>query len=189
MIQRETLFVVLDALDTVGIQYMIVGSYASNYWGRPRSTHDADLIVEIAPKDATVFARLLEGEFYVADFAIRKAALERGHFNAIHLQEPFKVDFWVRKEEPYDLARFRRRREGTIFGRRVWITSAEDVILSKLSWYRISPLLPQQLRDALEVYEIQERDLDHQYLQRWASRLGVDDLLEHIRQEAAIPPE
>jgi len=52
MIQSEVLFKVLDALETLGLRYMIVGSFASNYWGRPRSTHDADLVMEIREQAA-----------------------------------------------------------------------------------------------------------------------------------------
>lgn len=39
------------------------------------------------------------------------------------------------------------------------------------------------------VYEIQEPQLDHAYLERWAEILGIDDLLAQIREQAARPPE
>ena len=58
MIQRDVLFQVLDALDALDIPYMLVGSFASNYWGRPRATHDADLVIEIAPHKAVDLAAL-----------------------------------------------------------------------------------------------------------------------------------
>lgn len=60
MIQRDVLFEVLDALDALNIPYMIVGSFASNYWGRPRATHDADLVIEIPPRKAAGLASLLQ---------------------------------------------------------------------------------------------------------------------------------
>ena len=41
------------------------------------------------------------------------------------------------------------------FDKQVWLTSAEDIILSKLLWYKMSPVLERQLQDVLEVYEIQ----------------------------------
>lgn len=189
MMQREVLCQVLDALDALHIPYMIVGSFASIYWGRPRTTYDADLVVEISPDQAGKLARLLEGAFYVADFAIREAAERRGHFNVIHLDIPFKVDLWVRPDQPYAQESFARRRRGTMFDRPVWVASAEDTILSKLLWFKTSPVLHQQLQDALEVYEIQEPQLDHAYLERWAEILGIDDLLAQIREQAARPPE
>lgn len=64
------------------------------------------------------------------------------------------------------------------------LNSPEDTILSKLDWYRISPVLPQQLQDALGVYEVQVPHLDHAYLDRWAAQLGVADLLADIRRQA-----
>jgi len=186
---QQVLFKVLDALDGLNIPYMIVGSFASNYWGRPRATHDADVVIKIAPNKAADLAALLEDEFYAPAFAIQEAAERRGHFNVIHLELAFKVDLWVRKDTPYDQECFRRRRQGTMFDRQVWIASAEDTILSKLLWYRISPVLQRQLQDALEVYEIQEPNLDQDYLDRWTVTLDVADLLAQIREQAALPPD
>ena len=185
MVQRDVLLNVLDALDKLSIPYMIVGSFASNYWGRPRNTHDADLVIEILPAKAIGLATLLETEFYAPNFVIREAAERKNHFNVIHFQTGFKVDFWVRKNTPYDQICFQRRFQGTMFDRQVWITSVEDIILSKLAWYKISPVLDRQLQDVLEVYEIQEEDLDQTYLNRWAATLGVADLLSQIRDQAA----
>lgn len=189
MIQKEVLLKVLDALDKLNIPYMIVGSFASNYWGRPRNTHDADLVVEILPTKATGLAKLLEAEFYAPDFVIQEAAQRKDHFNVIHFQTGFKVDFWVRKNTLYDQTCFQRRFQGTMFERSVWLTSAEDIILSKLAWYKLSPVLERQLQDVLEVYEIQEEELDQAYLNRWAVTLGVADLLEKIREQVIHPPE
>ena len=40
---------VVDALEALSVRYMIVGSLASNFHGIPRSTRDADFVVELAP--------------------------------------------------------------------------------------------------------------------------------------------
>jgi hypothetical protein len=69
----------------------------------------------------------------------------------------------------------------------VWVCSPEDVILSKLLWYRAAPVLERQFQDVLEVYEIQEPYLEHDYLERWASTLGIADLLELVRQAEVQP--
>lgn len=189
MAQHDVLFRVLDALEALNIPYMIVGSFASNYWGRPRTTHGVDLVIEIPSDKVADLAHLLGDEFYAPDFVIQEAARRREHFNVISMKHPFKVDLWMRKDTPYDRACFQRRHQGTMFHRRVWVASAEDTILSKLLWYRTSPVLQRQWQDALEVYEIQEPDLDQAYLDHWAAALGVADLLAQIRQQAALPPE
>jgi hypothetical protein len=151
-------------------------------------THDGDIVVEILPDKVNDLAQWLADEFYAPDFVIREAAIQRAHFNVIHLESAFKIDLWMRQETAYDLARFQRRVQGTMFDHVVWITSAEDIILSKLLWYKLSPVLDRQLQDVLEVYEIQEPTLDQVYLDRWAAQLGVSDLLANIRTQAALPP-
>ncbi|MBI2863790.1 MAG: hypothetical protein HYX94_04430 [Chloroflexi bacterium] len=188
MIERDVLFEVLDALDALSIPYMIVGSFASTYWGRPRTTHDADIVVEIPQSKAGPLARSLDTDFYAPEPVIEEAVQRRGQFNAIHLGHPFKVDLWLRQETPYERARFGRRRQVTMLGRMVWITTAEDVILSKLVWYKAGPALHRQFEDALEVFEIQEPNLDQPYLDHWARVLDVADLMGKIRDQAAGPP-
>jgi hypothetical protein len=187
--ERDALFQVLDALDALQIPYMVVGSFASTFWGRPRMTHDADLVVEITVEKAAGLARLLAPHFYAPLFVIEDAVRKRGQFNAIHLDYAFKVDLWLLKDSPYDAACFERRLPGVIFGREVWVSSPEDVILSKLLWYRAAPVLNRQFQDVIEVYEIQAPHLEHDYLNRWANVLGLADLLERVKEEAAHPPD
>jgi hypothetical protein len=187
--ERDALFQVLDALEALQIPYMVVGSFASTFWGRPRMTHDADLVVEITGEKAAELARLLAPNFYAPQFVIEDAVHKRGQFNAIHLDYAFKVDLWVLKDSPYDAACFARRLLGVMFEREVWVSSPEDVILSKLLWYRAAPVLDRQFQDVLEVYEIQEPYLEQQYLEQWARTLGIADLLERTKQEAVRPPD
>jgi hypothetical protein len=63
------------------------------------------------------------------------------------------------------------------------------VILGKLWWYRAAPAPARQFQDVVEVYEIQEPYLEHDYLDRWASVSGIVDLLERVKREAACPPD
>lgn len=185
--QRDILLRVVEHLEDLGIPYMVVGSFASSYWGRPRFTHHADMVVEVSLEKAPVLAHALETQFYAPAFAIQKAAQEHSHLNIIHLEHAFKVDFWVKKDEEFAQRSFARRRQVTMFERQVFISSAEDTILSKLQWYETSPVLEQQLRDALEVYEIQQPNIDEAYLDHWSATLTVSDLLARIRAEAASP--
>ena len=39
----------MRALDLLAIPYMVTGSVASSYHGRPRATHDADIVIDPAP--------------------------------------------------------------------------------------------------------------------------------------------
>lgn len=46
MTADEAVVALLDALEAVGLPYMIVGSLASTFHGIPRSTRDADFVIE-----------------------------------------------------------------------------------------------------------------------------------------------
>lgn len=185
--ERDALFRVFDALEALEIPYMVVGSFASTFWGRPRTTHDADLVVQIPNARINELARLLAPAFYAPEFVIEEAVRKRDQFNVIHLTSAFKIDFWLLKDTPHDRERFRRRLLGLLFEREVWITSPEDVILSKLQWYQMTGGSDRQFQDVLEVYEIQEPFLEHAYLDQWAGALGLAELLELVRQQAAPP--
>jgi len=55
----------IDALDHAGVPYMLVGSYSSNYYGRPRSTKDADFVLQITNEQLARVASELGDEFHV----------------------------------------------------------------------------------------------------------------------------
>lgn len=57
--EEEALRVTLDLLDRIGIPYMVTGSVAASYHGRPRTTHDADLVIDPSPDQLTAFVQAL----------------------------------------------------------------------------------------------------------------------------------
>lgn len=187
MLQQELLSNVIGQLDAAGIAYMLTGSFASSLQGEPRSTHDIDLVVQLAPPHID---RLIQAfpspEYYLSPDAIADAIRNRSMFNLIDTESGQRVDFWMTTDEPYDQSRFSRRRTGTIRGLSVWVSSPEDTILAKLRWARLSGGSEKQFRDALRVFEVQGSALDRTYLDDWANRLGVEDLWRRLQDEAEI---
>jgi len=55
---REGLAHVIAGLNDLSIPYMVVGSFSTNFYGIPRSTHDADFVAELGEGD---LARLAAG--------------------------------------------------------------------------------------------------------------------------------
>jgi hypothetical protein len=56
------------ALESEAIPYMVTGSVASSYHGRPRSTHDADIVIDPAAEQFTrLVRRRAPAGFYVDD--------------------------------------------------------------------------------------------------------------------------
>ncbi len=173
---------VIDALDALGVPYMIGGSLASAVYGVARSTLDVDLVADLHMEQAELLAAALRDAFYVDVDAIRDAIGHQGSFNVIHLETMFKVDIFVLKRRPYDQAEFARRTEQVVASepeRMACVASAEDTVLTKLEWYRMGgEVSERQWRDVLGVLKGQAGRLDLAYLRRWAAPLGVAELLE-----------
>jgi hypothetical protein len=137
----EELAVLADAvgrLEQIGVPYMLTGSFALGYYAQPRMTRAVDLVVALASTDADRLVEAFGADYYVAAEAVHEAIGRRGMFNAIHLASMWKVDFVVRKDEPYRLVEFERRREVVLAGLSLWIVSREDLVISKLEWARTS---------------------------------------------------
>jgi hypothetical protein len=64
----------------------------------------------------------------------------------------------------------------TIDGATVWVVAPEDLILSKLVWAKNSQS-ELQLRDVRRLLHAIP-GLDRNYLDYWAKKLGISDLLE-----------
>jgi hypothetical protein len=185
----EALQRVADALRQLGVEYYIGGSIASVVHGIPRSTVDIDLVAEIRREHARPLAQALGEDFYAEEQMIRDAIARGGSFNLIHLPTMYKVDVFVARGRPFDRsARGRAAEHCPVPGdpRRFPVASAEDVILSKLEWYRAGgEISERQWTDVIGVMKIQSNHLDWDYLRRWAAELEVADLLDRARREAA----
>jgi hypothetical protein len=98
------------------------------------------------------------------------------------------VDVFIAKKRSFDLEQFRRRRLEIIVNepeRKAFVTTAEDIILAKLEWYRLGGgVSDRQWRDILGVLKVQAGRLDLDYLQKWAVELGVADLLQRALRDS-----
>lgn len=184
MTQEEVVGKVIDALERLGVVYMVAGSFASNFHGVPRMTQDADLVVALDEPGVLILVRELETDFYVSEEAAKEAVRLKRLFNAIHLATGFKVDLVIKKDRPFSDEELARRTPGTLAGRPVSFASAEDTILSKLEWSRDAGS-DRQLADADGIIQIQAASLDWDYLEKWADELGVRDLLDDARRGPA----
>ena len=108
--QTEALFAVVERLDAAAVPYMISGSTAMNFYARPRMTRDIDIVVELLAASAGRLVDALSGDFYVDDEIVEEAVAGRSMFNVIHNDSMVKIDFIVRKDEPYRETEFRCRR-------------------------------------------------------------------------------
>jgi len=164
---------------------MMTGSLVSSLQGEPRATHDIDLVIDVRPADVTrLLQSLAAPDLYLDGEAALDAVRRRLVFNLLQPATGDNVDFWPLTDDAFDSERFARRQLVNALGLRLWVSSPEDTILMKLRWSRASGGSEKQLIDALRVYEVQAGGLDAQYLRDWAARLGVDDLLGALIEQA-----
>jgi hypothetical protein len=181
---------VIDAMDALGVPYLIGGSLASAVHGVLRATLDTDLVADLRLEHAEPLARALGGTFYVDAESIREAVLHQRSFNVIHLETMFKIDVFVVKKRPFHHSQMERRLAQVIAtdpDRTAYVATAEDTILAKLEWYRLGgDVSEQQWRDVLGVMKVQADRLDLAYLRQWAAQLNISDLLERAIKEAGF---
>jgi len=177
--QLDVLEEVLARLHEAGIPYALTGSYASTYWGEPRSTHDIDFVVMLSAEQAGAFADSLGPTYYADPEAAREAPGQTGHFNVIHLDTGVKIDLWVVRDNPYDRERLARRVAPEPERPLLVVLAPEDVILSKLQWIAGGAGERHQ-RDILSIIRTRRPSLDVRHLRRWAARLGLSEALETL---------
>ena len=178
----EVTLKVTNILEELGVPYLIGGSLASTLYGLVRTTQDSDIITEMRPEHIPPFVAALEDEFYIDDQMIASAIQRNSSFNIIHRETIFKVDVFIPRPRPFLKSQLIRAQKQTFtFATEVSANFAtpEDTILAKLEWYRLGgETSDRQWRDILGVLKTRAAELDLDYLQKWATELKVNDLLE-----------
>jgi len=188
MSQNFFLTRLIEKLESAGIPYMISGSLGSSLHGEPRATNDIDLIIAPTSNQMDTFIKSLNDEYYVSPESVLYALKNHSMFNIIDYKTGWKADLIIRKNRPFSVEEFKRRRKGFVIGIEVWVISPEDAILSKLEWAKIGQS-ETQFRDALGVVIIQWQNIDKNYLQKWAKELHIEEILEKLLKEAEKLPE
>jgi hypothetical protein len=176
--ELEVLRIVGERLEAAQLPYMLTGSFAMAYYGKPRMTRDLDIVVALREDRITDLLASLSPDFYVDAASARLAVISQRLFNLMHFDTGIKVDLIVRKDAEYRQVEFARRQAVQMHGVKTWIVSREDLILSKLVWAKDSKSELQR-RD---VRTLLDESMDRAYLERWASQLGVAAALAEIAQ-------
>lgn len=168
---------VADALAACNVPYMLAGSFSSNYYGIPRSTKDADFVIELRGGVGSDFIARLGDDFEVDPQLSFET--NTGTYRQLiqHKRSPFKVELFLLSNDPHDQARFRRRVRVEVFKRQLWLPAPEDVIVMKLRWARA-----RDKDDIRAVIGVQAGKLDWPYIEGWCDQHGTRARLEEIRR-------
>jgi len=176
------LFEVIEVYEKCGIEYMIAGSLASNLYGIPSTTFDTDIVIKTDLDGLKKFIDEVKDEFY-ADVESPKEFIEnRRIFNVIHYKTGFKIDIVPIRKRTFSEVEFARRKEIEFMNKKIWFSSPEDTILTKLEWAKMGEA-ERQFNDALAIVRVQMDKLDWDYLQEWAEKLEVSQLLKKIQEK------
>lgn len=180
----DALAPVIAALKTLGVSHYVGGSVASSFHGATRSTMDVDLVCELTEQHISPFIASLSNEFYISKSAIRDAVQRKSCFNLIHLPTSFKVDVFISRGRPFDVNAMRRASTQLLGERRtvaVPIATAEDSIVSKLEWFRLTnETSERQWDDVTKLIKLLGSEADVEYLREASASVSVGDLLERL---------
>lgn len=187
MEQSELMRLIVQALESLKIPFMITGSHASAYYGEPRFTRDIDIVAELKEGQVDEFVKFFPVDQFYCDKDMIKTEIKRhGQFNVIHATSGLKIDIILTKETPFSKTEFSRRKRQSLFSDKdANFASPEDVIIKKMDFYKEGGS-EKHLRDITGILKISGDIIDIDYITQWADRLNLreiwDAVLERIRK-------
>jgi len=168
-----------ERLEKAGISYMLTGSMAMMFYATPRYTADIDIVAEIHSSDVRELLMALSPDYYFSEIRMRNAIDRKAMFNLIHEQSSFKVDCIIKKDSKFQNAAFNNKKRVNYQGFEIWITTIEDLIVSKLLWAKDSRSEFQK-RDIINLLQ---KEPDLEYIKNWAETLEVEDFFNECLAE------
>ena len=185
MTGEEATAAVIDALEALGFPYLLVGSFASNFYGIPRATQDADFVVQLERRNVRELAEQLGPRFRLDPQTSFEMVTGTTRYVLEVSEVPFQIELFLIGDDPHDQERLRRHRRVTVLGRETFLPTAEDVIIGKLRWW-LQGRRRKDRDDARNVIAVQGDRIDWSYVNTWCDRHGTRELLEELRR--SLPP-
>jgi hypothetical protein len=170
---------VMAILEEMRCPFAVTGGLAAITYGDPRTTRGIDLIVEIEPWEvnvANIFFEKFDNDFFFSLEGCREAIEQQTIFQAVDKETMFKVDFHLSDLVPGSCARCKNVQ--ILTGRVVPMVTPEDSILSKLVWIKLGS--DRSRKDVVAMLRVQT-NLDNEYLETTAEKLGVMKILKELR--------
>ena len=183
MKSEEAVCALLDALASAGVEHMVTGGLVSNAYGIARSTHDADIVVQMQSGNFAAFGRSLPAALRL-DPQISFETITGSQRHIVELSgSPFRIELFFLGPDAHHQERFGRRVWKYLpdLERDAWIATAEDMVIQKVRWNR-----DKDRDDARNILAVQGDALDFAYIEKWCDAHGTRERLEELRR--SIPP-
>lgn len=171
---KEALQTTVTILEEIGLPYAVIGALTLGFYGEGRATRDVDLLVDgnRASLDQVRAAAAQRGITEDTEWLEQNPGLRYSHVRLMHGVVP--VDVMLPRDDQ-DRSACGRRHVRSTSDRNFWVVTPEDFILQKLKAGR-----PRDFDDAIPFFIQQRGQLDHEYLNQWALRLGVREELDYL---------
>lgn len=183
---EEAVVVFLDALNLLGLDYMVVGSFSSNRYGVPRATKVADFVLNVAAGDREKLHAALPVAFKVEPQVSYEMVTGTWHQVIQIPSMPFTIELFELSKDLHDQSRFSRRRRLTLLSCDAWLPTPEDVVVQKLRWC-LGGRRSKDFDDAVAVMAVQgTASLDWHYIEKWCKEHATLEVLAQVKAEAAL---
>jgi hypothetical protein len=175
----ELAFQISDALAEAGAAYLLDNPFSSSFYGRPGSTMSADVTFDLSSIPLSGILEGLGRDFRVEPSESFDGVKFASRHVVHHLPSSFKINVLPLSDDPHDQERFRRRQQVDFEGRRAWLPTAEDVVVTKLRWSR-GGRRAKDMEDVDKILAVRGASLDHAYIRQWADRHGTRELFDRM---------
>ncbi len=187
----ETVEVLVDILERLGLEYALGGAIAATYWGTIRTTQDADCLVNLPALRYQEFVDEVTSSGFVGRDAAgneRRLTVKdlREQEQRLRFVEFFRNGLRVQCFTPFVALQreILARAVQMPFGNRtVRVSTAEDMVLLKMAFHR-----QKDIHDVRGILLVQRGKLDLAYIRRWGHSMLSSDAnqeLERYIQESS----
>jgi hypothetical protein len=178
------------SLDSLGIKYLIGGSFASGMWGEPRYTNDVDIEIWLNPSKSSGFAQTFDNERYILtprelEAILNSTALYES-IQVLDIEKDARFDCYLQGRSPIDQEAHEHAETVTLDSYPVRFACAEHILVQKLRWYKLGNRVSErQWRDLQGIVHV-STNLDWSLVRRWAEACDITDVLAELRAEEKI---
>lgn len=186
MTTEDVVRMVIEALNKNDVAYMVVGSQATNFYCTPRSTQDADIIVDASSLVSVAKAIVKHAKELTLDPQLGfETVTGTKKVLLICDRHEFQIELFEIGQDPHNQFRFERRVAAELYEEPAWIATAEDSVITKIRW-SLTPGREKDITDARNVIAVQNATLDWPYIEKWAREHESIDRLNELRCQIGL---